>query len=105
MDNLTFASLSSLTKETSSPNASTGKINPRSSAVANSPWRQFFYAIPTGLKQNFDAVDKNGLPLTTNKANYQIEVTHKGDKTSQYDVFYITNEADYGATTLTLTWH
>ena len=56
------------------------------------------------LKSSLAAVDKNGLPLTMKKLDYAVTVTHANGVTSSYDVFYTQQDADYGATTLTLTW-
>ena len=61
------AKLRALTNQTASPNASTGKIDPLGTASVTYAWRQFFYALPTGLKSSLAAVDKNGLPLTMKK--------------------------------------
>lgn len=98
------AKLRALTNQTASPNASTGKINPLGTASVTYAWRQFFYALPAGLKSSLAAVDKNGLPLTMKKLDYAVTVTHANGVTSSYDVFYTQQDADYGATTLTLTW-
>ena len=102
--NIGYAQLSTLQSQTSSPNATTGKINPLGTASTTSSWRQFIYAIPTGMKSSLAAVDKNGLPLTVKKLGSTVTVNHKNGVTSQYDVFYSEQDADYGATTLTLTW-
>lgn len=98
------AKLRALTNQTTSPNATTGKIAPLGSATSTSAWRQFFYALPTGMKTSLAAVDKNGLPLTMKKLEGTVEVSHANGVTSNYDVFYTQQDADYGATTLTLTW-
>ncbi len=62
--------------QTSSPNASTGLINPATSVSMNSSWRQFFYALPKGMKSSLAAVDKNGLPLTVKKLASTVTVQH-----------------------------
>lgn len=105
LDNLVYTDLTSLTKETSSPNSSTGKINPRSSATANSTWKQFFYALPAGMKNSAQAIDSNKLPCTVKKTSYVVTIPHQGNVSSDYDVFYIDNANEYGATTLALTWN
>lgn len=56
------------------------------------------------MKSSLAAVDKNGLPLTVKKLGSTVTVNHKNSVTSEYDVFYSEQDADYGATTLTLTW-
>ena len=92
------------TAQTESPNATTGKIQPVDTATTTSSWRQFFYALPTGMKTTLEAVDKNGLPLTVKKLDHTVTVAHQGTISSEYDIFYSQQDADYGATTLTLTW-
>ena len=63
---------------------------------------QFFYAVPKGRKTSLSVKDSNNLPLTVNSK--EVTVTHAGSASSTYTVFYINNDAAYGATTLTLTW-
>lgn len=57
------------------------------------------------MRSSAEAVDSNGLPCTVKKTSYTVTVPHKGNVSSEYDVFYINNDTPYGATTLTLTWH
>jgi len=104
LGSLDSSKLRALTNQTASPNASTGKIDPLGTATSTAAWRQFFYALPTGLKTTLAAVDKNGLPLTMKKLDGTVTVAHANGVSSEYDVFYTQQDADYGATTLTLTW-
>jgi uridine phosphorylase len=61
--------------------------------------------MPTALGySSAEAVNSNGLPVTIKKASSSITVTHQNNVTSTYDVFYSQQEADAGATTLTITW-
>jgi uridine phosphorylase len=64
-----------------------------------------FYIMPTahGYK-SATATNSNGLPVTIKKVNSTITVTHQNSVTSSYDVFYSQQEADAGATKLTITW-
>jgi hypothetical protein len=63
---------------------------------------QFFYAVPKGRKSSLSVKDSNNLPLTVNST--EVTVNHEGSASSTYTVFYINNDAVYGATTLALTW-
>lgn len=69
---------------------------------SSTPWLQFFYALPKGRKTTLSVKDSNGLPLTVQTK--EVTVAHNGTASSVYTVFYINNDAAYGATTLTLTW-
>ena len=75
---------------------------PKTSVTCNESWMQFFYAVPKGRKTTLSVKDSNNLPLTVNSK--EVTVNHVGDVSSTYTVFYINNDAAYGATTLTLTW-
>ncbi len=75
---------------------------PVSSAKCTTSWMQFFYAVPKGRKTSLSVKDSNNLPLTVNSK--EVTVNHENGVTSTYTVFYINNDAAYGATTLALTW-
>ena len=75
---------------------------PVTSAKSTTAWRQFIYAVPKGRKTSMSAKDSNSLPLTV--TSKEVTVNHVGGVSSTYTVFCINNAADYGATTLTLTW-
>lgn len=75
---------------------------PVTSAKVTTPWMQFFYAVPKGRKTGLSVKDSNNLPLTVNSK--EVTVNHEGSASSTYTVFYINNDAAYGATTLALTW-
>ena len=75
---------------------------PVSTATSNVSWMQFFYAVPKGRKTELSVKDSNNLPLTVNSK--EVIVNHVGGVSSTYTVFYINNDAAYGATKLTLTW-
>lgn len=77
-------------------------LTPVSSATSDTSWMQFFYAIPKGRKASLSVKDSNNLPLTVKSKD--IVVSHIGEVLSTYTLFYINNDAAYGATTLTLTW-
>lgn len=77
-------------------------IKPVTSANCSTSWMQFFYAVPKGRKTTLAAKDSNNLPLTVNSKD--ITVNHENGVSSTYTVFYINNDAAYGATTLALTW-
>ena len=75
---------------------------PVTSAKCTTPWMQFFYAVPKGRKTSLSVKDSNNLPLTVNST--EVTINHEGSASSTYTVFYINNDAAYGATTLALTW-
>lgn len=75
---------------------------PVKSAKSDVAWMQFFYAVPKGRKTGLSAKDSNNLPLTVNSK--EVTVNHENGISSTYTVFYINNDAAYGATTLALTW-
>jgi hypothetical protein len=75
---------------------------PVSSAISNTSWMQFFYAVPKGRKTSLSVKDSNNLPLTVKSK--EIVVNHEGSASSTYTLFYINNDSAYGATTLSLTW-
>jgi hypothetical protein len=75
---------------------------PVSSAISNTSWIQFFYAVPNGRKTSLSVRDSNGLPLTVKSKDVMVD--HVGGVSSTYTLFYINNDAAYGATTLSLTW-
>lgn len=77
-------------------------ITPVASVVCSTAWMQFFYAIPKGRKVSLSAKDSNNLPLTVKSK--EVIVNHEGSASSTYTLFYINNDAAYGATTLSLTW-
>lgn len=77
-------------------------ITPVTSVKCSTSWMQFFYAVPKGRKASLSAKDSNNLPLTVNSK--EVTVNHEGSASSTYTVFYINNDAAYGATTLALTW-
>lgn len=76
--------------------------SPVSSAKCTTSWMQFFYAVPKGRRTSLSVKDSNNLPLTVNRK--EVTVNHENGVTSTYTVFYINNDAAYGATTLALTW-
>ena len=76
---------------------------PVTSAACNTSWMQFFYAVPKGRKASLSVKDSNNLPLTVNSK--EVTVNHEGSASSTYTVFYINNDAAYGATTLDLAWN
>lgn len=75
---------------------------PATSAKCTTSWMQFFYAVPKGRKTSLSVKDSNNLPLTV--SSKEVTVNHEGSASSTYTVFYINNDAAYGATTLALTW-
>lgn len=75
---------------------------PVSSAKSDTSWMQFFYAVPKGRKTSLSAKDSNNLPLTVKSKD--VVVNHIDGVSSTYTLFYIDNDAAYGATTLTLIW-
>ena len=93
-----------LTAQTSSPNASSGKITPSSSLTASKTWRQCIYAIPTGLKSSLTAKDANNLPVGFTKMDKTVTITHINGVTSEYDVWYSQADSDCSPIKLTLTW-
>lgn len=104
-ENITSENIASLTKYTTSPNASTGLINPQTSLTTSGKWRQWFYLMPSAInKSSAEALNSNKLPVTIKKAKNTVTVNHPNGLTSTYDVFYSQQEADASATTLTITW-
>lgn len=93
-----------LTAQTSSPNASSGKITPSTSLTASKKWRQCIYAIPTGLKSSLTAKDANNLPVGFSKLGKTVTITHINGVTSEYDVWYSQADSDCSPIKLTLTW-
>lgn len=75
---------------------------PKTSVTCDTSWMQFFYAVPKGRKTTLSVKDSNNLPLTVKSK--EVTVNHVGSASSTYTVFYINNDAPYGATTLKLTW-
>ena len=96
LDNLTSADIRGLTTNQAAT------TTPVTSAKSTTAWRQFIYAVPKGRKTSMSAKDSNSLPLTV--TSKEVTVSHVGGVSSTYTVFCINNAADYGATTLTLTW-
>lgn len=80
----------------------TQTTTPVTYAKCDTSWMQFFYAVPKGRKTSLSVKDSNNLPLTVQSK--EVTVNHEGSASSTYTVFYINNDAAYGATTLALTW-
>lgn len=67
-------------------------------------WYQFFYAMPLGRKTTLTAKDANNITCTVGKVA-NVTVKHEGTaESTDYVVFYIDNAAQYGATTIQMTW-
>ena len=76
---------------------------PTTSATATGAWRQFFVAVPVSYGKNKpSAKDGNNVDCSVYQAG-NISVDFSGT-TVAYNVFYIDNAADYGNTTVNLTW-
>lgn len=77
---------------------------PVSSYKINEGWFQFFYAMPLGRKTTLTAKDANNITFTVNKVA-NVTIQHEGDaQSTDYVVFCINNAAQYGATTINMTW-
>lgn len=76
---------------------------PVTSATASAEWKQFFYALPHGRKNNLAVTSKDGLPFTVVKVE-NVDMTHVGDVTSKYDFFYVNHTNPASAGKITLAW-
>lgn len=73
------------------------------SATAAKSWRQFFVAVPAGYNAELNGVsDSNKLPLTISKAS-NVAMTF-GTASIEFEVWYVSLDADYDTKALTLTW-
>lgn len=67
-------------------------------------WYQFFYAMPVGRKTTLTAKDANNITCTVGKVA-NVTIKHAGTaESTDYVVFYINNAAQYGSTTIQMTW-
>lgn len=105
-DDIDYSYLSALTRESTSPDVSTGMVNPQSSLTPPSSWLHFFYALPNNHPKKLTGVKikSSEAPFDLERKSDTVVVPFKNGVTKEYKVFFIRLVSPAGNAEVALTW-